>query len=270
MLRKSTSAATIVIGLAGLIGVGAVAAVAARTAASPLELVFHARHEPVPGNVDFPLGVRHTGTFTSEAPFCGSGTAVDLRHLAGGTAAIRRYTCDDGSGSLTLSIANLPYEHTAPFAAGWTIMNGTGRYEGLRGKGTYKGEILGGTPADPLTIVFRTTSQGFADADAVAPTIAIPTAKATKLHRPAGAYLIQLVLSLKDDIDGNPVAYTLRTTGGGLELSNRTGQTVSGSASITLRIRPASKRVRSVRLQLTATDPVGNETTSARTLKLPR
>ena len=53
--------------------------------------------------------------------------------------------------------------------------------------------------------------QGFADfADAVAPSLAFTSASATKLRRPARAYSIHVALSLRDDVEGNTVAYRLR------------------------------------------------------------
>ncbi len=280
--RPFSWVALVGVGLAGVVAVSAATALAARSAASPFELVFQGRHEPWSADCDLndPMCQtewRHVGTFTSGAPFCESGTAVDLepprwRGRLGGPSfadVVRRYTCTDGSGSLTLKIANLQAEHGGGEGE-WTIVEGSGRHTGLRGKGSYSGELLGGYPEDDATIVFRTTSQGFADADAVAPSVAFTSSSATKLRRPAGAYSIQIALSLRDDVEGNTVAYRLLVTERRRYLTRKVGSTASGSVSTTFRVFPSSKRVRSVQLRLSGSDPVGNEVSLARSLKLPR
>ncbi len=280
--RPFSWVALVGVGLAGVVAVSAATALAARSAASPFELVFQGRHEPWSADCDLndpmcQIELRHVGTFTSGAPLCESGTAVDLeppqwRGRAGSPPiadVVRRYTCTDGSGSLTLKIANLQAEHGRG-GGEWTIVEGSGRYAGLRGKGTYSGELLGGGPESDATIVFRTTSQGFADWDAVAPSVAFTSASATKLRRLPGAYLIRVALSLRDDVEGNPVAYKLKVTERRIELASREGTTASGSVSTTLRVEPLSKRLRSVNLHLRALDPVGNEQLLVRSLKLPR
>jgi hypothetical protein len=103
----------------------------------------------------------------------------------------------------------------------------------------------------------------------VAPSIAIPTATATKLRRPSGAYALKLVVALRDDVEGNPVSYTLRVTAGGVELARKFGTATSTTLPLHLRVRP-SARVKAVRLLLSAADPVGNEATFSRSLRLPR
>jgi len=270
--RASRWATALAVGLAGLIGVGAVAAVAARSAASPFELVFRGKHEPMPTSDKYPLGLRNTGTFTSSAPFCSSGTAVDL-DLVGpdsGNRAIRLYTCADGSGSLTIWVETPLLEHGSAADGGWHIVAGTGRYLDLRGKGTYRGEFVSGDPNIAESVVFRSTMRGFADADAIAPTVVVSSAKVTKLQRPAGAYSIRLALSIRDNVEGNAVAYTVTATSGGASLANRFGTTASGTVSMTLRVRPPSTRARTIVLRIRATDPVGNEGSVSRAVKLPR
>jgi hypothetical protein len=269
MHRKRLSWVALVgIGLAGVVAVSAATALAARSTASPLEIVFHARQEPVPG----PLAtVRHFGTFTSGAPFCESGTAEDAGWIRNrtntDTSALRDYVCGDGSGSLTLWITSLQAEHAPGAGSEWRIEQGFGRYEGLRGKGTSSEELLGGNPEDPATI----TSKGFAGgADATAPSLAFTSAIPTKLRRSAGAYSIRVAFSLRDDVEGPPVAYKLGVTEGRRVLASTTGSTASGSVSTTLRVHPSSKRVRSVDLRLHGSDWIGNEVSIARSLKLPR
>ena len=94
----------------------------------------------------------------------------------------------------------------------WTIVEGSGRYAGLRGKGTYSVEnCWSGVPG--LCVTDRDSDdsrRGSPTADAVAPSLAITSASATKLRRPAGAYSIHVAFSLRDDVEGNTVAYMLR------------------------------------------------------------
>jgi hypothetical protein len=268
MQRRSFSWAALVgIGLAGAVAVSAATALAARSAASPFELVVQGRA------VDVILD----GTFTSSAPFCESGTAAHAPH----SGEYRElYTCSDGSGSLT-------FRFMPP--GDWTIVEGSGRYASLRGKGRYSVENLG--VEEGATWEFRAKLQGLVDwgadpdqpedgdtvaptnADTVAPTIAIASARAAKLRRPAGAYSIKVALALRDDVEGNTVAYMLRVTQTRahrlIVLASKEGETASGSVSTTLRVVPG-KRARSVQLLLTGSDPVGNEVSIVRSLELPR
>jgi hypothetical protein len=272
--------ALVAIGLASVVAVSAATALAARSTASSFELVFQGRHGP-PLDGEFGLGPWPTyGTFTSGTPFCASGTAEgEVWFGRPGAAGARRYTCADGSGSLTLSISRLDAEYATGASGEWAIVDGSGSYEDLRGKGTYTGELLGGNPADFSTpIVFRTIARGLADADPTPPSLAITSASATKLRRPAGAYSIHVTFSLRDDVEGNPVAYSLSAKSGPrnpgnrrlFELASKEGSTAFGTVSTKLRVFPSSKRVRSVQLQLSASDPNGNEVSITRRLKLPR
>ena len=110
--------------------------------------------------------------------------------------------------------------------------------------------------------------KGFADNDAVAPAIAISEAKVTKL-RPAGAYSIRLAVSIRDNVEGNEVAYSVTATSGGATPANTVGSTASGRVSMTLRVHPRST-ARTVALRIRTTDPVGNESSLSRSVKLPR
>ena len=143
---------------------------------------------------------------------------------------------------------------------------------------TREEELLDGDPPSDLVVPFRSTYQGFAAADAVAPSLAFTGASAKKLLRAAGFYSIRVTLSLRDDVEGNAVAYRLGVKEGPehprdrrlLLLDSKEGSTASGSVSTTLRVFPSSKRVRTVQLLLSGSDPVGNEVSITRTLKLPR
>jgi hypothetical protein len=77
-------------------------------------------------------------------------------------------------------------------------------------------------------------------------------------------------LSLRDDAEGNAVAYKLKVTQGRIEIASKEGTTASGSASVSLRVEPFRKGVRSVGLHLRAWDPIGNEQLVSRSLQLPR
>jgi hypothetical protein len=270
------------IALAGVVAASTVAASAARSTASPFELVFTGSYEPFPECAALPSSDPDlmcfdmqpaTGTFTSGAPFCGSGTAETAEPSGPFVHLIRRYTCADGSGSVTVRISRLDAEFTTGSSGEWEITEGSGQYEGLHGKGTYSGELLGGNPADlRAPITFRTRALGFAAVDTAQPSIAITSASATKLRRPAGAYLIRVAFSLRDDVEGLPVVYELKVTEGRryLYLNGTMGETASGSVSTTLRIWPSSKRMRSVNLHVRATDWIGNEQLVVHSLKLPR
>ncbi len=129
------------IGLAGVVAVSAATALAARSAASPFELVFQGRWEANwEGDPSYGLPVVLVGTFTSGAPFCESGTADDPTWSR--DPVRRRYTCSDGSGSLTLGMTNPLAAYNGIGQGEWTIVEGSGRYAGLRGKGSYTGEVL--------------------------------------------------------------------------------------------------------------------------------
>ena len=146
-----------------------------------------------------------------------------------------------------------------PPGVGWKIVEGSGRYASLRGRG-YAAERHSAVRAGPGVADLGRTLLGLVDwgaepdqpedgdtvaptnADTVAPTIAIASARAVKLRRPAGAYSIKVALALRDDVEGNPVAYMLRVTQtrahGLIVLASKEGTTASGSVSTTLRVVP--------------------------------
>ena len=80
-------------------------------------------------------------------------------------------------------------------------VEGSGRYAGLRGTGSYLSEQLSQNPAS----VYRTTVRGFADYDSVPPSVAFASASATTLNRVHGAYRSGSLL--RDDGEANIVAY---------------------------------------------------------------
>jgi hypothetical protein len=247
--------AVLALGLAGLTGAGAATAHTAGTAASAFELTLEGKLAETRGELT------SQGTFRSRAPFCATGTFVDEGpdRPEGGK---RQFTCDDGTGTLTVSIAR--WEYYGPrFTTTWQVLDGSGNYANLRGRGSLRGEML----SHEGFAIWRSTLRGPADRDAVAPRSAISRAKVTKL-RPAGVYSIKLRLGLRDNVKGHPVSYRLRVTADGTELARKFGTTTNPTLPVRLRIHaPLAK---AVRLQVTAEDPVGNASSLSRLLKLPR
>jgi hypothetical protein len=251
--------------LIGLLGVSGVFAVAARAASSPFELVFDGRHEPDPAS---PRGFWHAGPFRASGAFCSSGEGLTLRVTGDSPTnaeATRLLTCADGSGSATALVVPIDAEHGG--SGLWRIVSGTGQYANLRGRGTFASVLVGGDPSDHGSIVFRSTWAGVADLDDEAPAVSISRASAAKLRRPKGWYRVGIAFSA-NDTPGSVVRYRITIKGGGSTVGGRAGETASGTASVALRVRPR-KGLRRVGLQITASDPLGNERTIARSLKLP-
>ncbi len=225
----------------------------------------------MPSSDAFPFGWRHTGTFTASAPFCSSGTAVDLAvDLLNGDDDVRLYTCGDGSGSLTVA-HEMFEEHKAPWTNTWRIIGGTGKYRDLRGKGSYQGEFLSGDPEFTLSVTYRSTLRGLVDFDSVAPTITIASAKVTRLKRPASTYAVRLALLVRDNKAGNKVTYAVAVVPDGEEIpaAAKSGSTTASKLQMTFRVR-LGRSVRAVVLRLRSADDIGNLRETSRRLKLPR
>jgi hypothetical protein len=264
-----TRASALVLALAGLIVVGAATVVAAPAHGAPsaFELTIDGRDTfRFDDEVAF---FRRHGTFKSKAPFCATGALEQL----GPPLGTRRwlFECDDGSGSVTLSTLGW-YEGAGLWSSGWHIVEGSGSYVGLQGRGSMQGGVLdSGETSSPWSRweTWRSSFQGVVDRDTVAPAIAFSRAKAEKLPRSAGSYTLRLGIGLRDDVSDNTVSYTVRvTTPRGIELARRIGTTTAGGFSLTLLIRPPAG-TRTVRLALTGVDPVGNATSVRRLLRLP-
>jgi hypothetical protein len=256
---------SLVIALVGLLGVSAVFAVAARAASSSFELVFDGRHEP---DAASPMGFWHVGPYRASGAFCSSGNGFTLGVTGNSPAtaeATRLLTCGDGTGSATALVVSIDAEHSG--SGSWRIVSGTGQYAKLRGRGTFASVRVGGDPSDHGSIVFRSTWTGVADLDDEAPAISVSRASAAKLRRPKGSYRVGIAFSA-NDTPGNVVRYRITIRGGGSTVGGRAGETASGTASVALRVRPR-KGLRRIGLQITASDPLGNERTIARSLKLP-
>jgi len=250
--------------VAVLLSIAALVTGIGRASPSSLELVMNGFHSAAGPPEKFSFGFRHEGPFTASAPFCSSGYAVDLELLSG--TALRQITCADGSAGITVRKyvlqANAQFTHEE---GTWTIVEGTGAYLTLRGKGTYVSDFVSGNPADHITTTFRETWRGVIDFDVTPPEVSISRASAKRLRRPKGAYSIRIAFSARDGNEGNAVSYVISVKGYPVY---RSGTTTSGTVSTTLRVRP-SARVRRLRLVVVASDPVGNQTRVARQLRLP-
>ena len=248
------------------LGTAFVPAASARVPASGFELSL----EGTATWVDGPFGVVITsqGTFTSRAPDCATGTFVDVENALNPRLE-RHFTCDDGTGRLTVLVVPEPlYGNTPQWNSTWWVQEGSGSYAGLRGGGSMRGELLGGGgPFAPPGLV--TTWRSSLQLDTVAPTIDFASATVTRLRRTAGAYALKLRIGLRDDVVDNPVSYTLRVSADGVEVARRVGTARTEAVSMTLRIRPGAG-VRIVRLRLTAEDLVGNAASVGRALRLRR
>jgi hypothetical protein len=254
---------TIVAIAASLALAGTAASSGARASARSLELTLIGWHEPDPNAGS---GFSHVGTFTAPGGvLCPSGRMTTTEVTM--ARAVELLTCDDGSGTASALVFSPQNEHGG--SSSWQIVGGTGTYERIRGHGSYTSVPTGGDPSNEVTITFRSTWSGIADLDDEPPEIGIAQARAVKLPGRARAYSLRLGLTLRDDVAGNPVSYTLRVTAGGLELARRFGTASTPSVPLTLRITPRA-RVKVVRLQLAAEDPVGNGRSLSRSLRLPK
>ena len=274
-MNRSFVVAVAVIAAIALSSSGATA-LGAPTAASPFELTLE-------GQLDNAFEMH--GTFAAQAPFCNSGTFVALTAHVDAYFLGEKYrlTCADGSGSLVIGspaewLTDDPFL-PPPGTTTWKILEGTGSYVGLRGKGLVHSEVTWSpcspiAPGDPLPDVlmtWRSTLEGVAAEDAIAPAIGFSSVEVTKLPRPAGAYSLALAIDLRDEVEGNPVSYTLRVTPttSARELASDAGTTLAGSVSLTMRT-PRLFGLRTILVRLTASDEVGNESSTSQVVQLPR
>jgi hypothetical protein len=256
-------------GVATVMTMGALVTGVARAAPSSFELLIDGFRSPAAPPEKFFASFRNEGPFTASAVFCSSGYAIDLEWLGplGAVHGLRQFSCSDGMGSVTARQRVLRTDLTTYLEGDWRIVDGTGRYATLRGKGTFA-TALGGDPIDPTTRTFRETWRGLVDFDAVPPTVAISRAKAERLRRPTGSYSIGIAFTARDAGEGSAVSYRITVGSGAAVLVARSGETTSGTASATFRVRP-KKNVKSLRLVIVASDPLGNERTVTRSVKLP-
>jgi hypothetical protein len=256
--NRSVLATCALVALIAMSAVGVVTSAAGTAAPSSFELVLEGRYDET---------LSPEGEFTASGPFCSSGRMTTLQRTVVESSP-RLLTCGDGSGSIIALVR--PGVEQPGGAGSWKITSGTGDYAKLRGQGTFASHQTDPGSLDHGWFSFRSMWTGMAYVDDLAPAIDISRATAAKLRRPAGAYTLKLALALRDDVEDNPVRYTVIVKGGGLELARKVGSTASGTVSLTTRVRPNSTRVRTIRLQLTASDPVGNESSISRVVRLPR
>jgi len=236
----------------------ALGAAGAAAAPTSITLTFDGVHAT---DSSLPAGITHKGRFTATPPLCAAGAAQDVQDVVlEPLTVLRKYTCDDGSGTFTALLPTARNEHSG--SGGWKIVAGTGRYETLRGIGTYKGTLVSGDPNDFPTIVFQTTWQGIADFDAVAPTLTT-TARSKKLRRPPRTFTIRTVINGHEP----NIKYSVDIRSGRSYLALNTGTANSGNIMVKSTIR-APRRARVVRVIVTVADVVGNESKRTLTVKL--
>jgi hypothetical protein len=246
---RMRTASAVVIAVVAFLSTGGAGA-----APASFQLVFDGKHN----------GLLHEGTFTTSSSFCHSGTAADVSVEEQTRTALRRFSCDTGSG-FTAKVRPLPAEHGG--SGSWQIVAGTGPLADLRGKGTFTSVLLTGDPNDPPSITFRSTWKGVADFDTAPPTIGLRHWSAKKLKRPKGVYRVKLALSLADN-GGAPVSYLLQLAASS-SINFTQGRATTGSVTRSLRIKLGT-HTRRVRLTIEATDAVGNQSSFAKTLRLKR
>jgi hypothetical protein len=242
---------------------GALVTGSGRASPSAFELVmndgFHTLAEPADR---FTLGFRHEGPFTSSAPFCASGYAVDVTLVP--PIEERQFTCGDGSGTITARKTIVQADALFTHEEGtWSIVEGTGHYTILRGRGTSVLDTVSGDPVQHLTTRYNERWSGVIDFDATRPVLSISQASGRRLTRPAGAYNIRIAFTSRDQ---SSVSYDLTLSGSGVFV-HRAGPAASGKVSMAFRVRPR-KSARTLRLTLSVQDPVGNETKTVRRLRL--
>jgi hypothetical protein len=247
---------------------GALVSLAGGAGAAPRQfsLTFTGNHV---ADASFPAGLHHEGRFTASAPFCSAGSAVDTRHVQDPPLWVERtHTCDDGSGSIIVSMPNVTGEHDGG-SGSWQTIRGTGKYENLRGSGTYIGQRLSGDPADFLSITYRTTWKGLVDFDAAPPALTV-TATAIKLKLPKRTYSRRVALAIRNEDPGALVTYLLIVQARSQYVSggSRQGSTTAGRATFALRITPP-RAARAVQISVRAADRIGNESTTTRSVRLP-
>jgi hypothetical protein len=227
----------------------------------------------------FPLGYRYEGRFSASAPFCSTGTSVDLEYRASGNVIVelRRFTCSDGSGSITarMAICGWGDDHVPSWSEGsWRIVEGTGPYRELRGVGMWMSSPAAGAvgPSGTTERDRRWSNdlqawEGQVAFDDEAPAVAFSEVGVSRVHGAPREYLVHVELSLRDQVPTTPVSFFV-TARGRYVLAGKSDTTSSGKASIDLRVRPG--RARALRLRIDAWDPVGNEAATGRALRLPR
>jgi hypothetical protein len=117
---------------------------------------------------------------------CASGLAVDREHrvTARWITTLRRFTCGDGSDSITARKWLLGMDEASGYEEGfWKIVEGSGRYETLRGIGNYVSVHCGTGDLEGATFE---TWDGVADFDDSPPLLAVSSLRVSKPLEPTG------------------------------------------------------------------------------------
>jgi len=244
--------------LAGVVAVFAFVPLSASAAPTSFQLVFDGHHVVAP---QFPGGLAHVGTFTTDDTLCASGHAEDIavREIGMDTfEATRLFTCDGSGATFTAIIRPMNSECIGSLGV-WRIVSGTGPLADLRGKGSFTSVVTGGNPDDPVTVTFRATWAGAVDLDATPPKLAVTRHAVAKLRR--GRYRLNLTLALGDN-GGGPVAYSLTLIDPTTHKAvvRKSGTTGAASKHWTWVLKPRP-RTRALRLEVRASDAVGNQAT---------
>ena len=244
MVRTPMSRLDVRVALATVIALVGLAGLPGAAGGAPRNVVLTLRIESGSGNV-------RLGTFTATPPFCAAGS-FERRLTSGRYEATN--TCADGSGTIVIQ----PGASVAGTST-LSIIGGTGNYADLRGRGSCAHD------ARELTLEH---CQALVDHDAVGPEARDLAVKVT-LQKPKKSRRYSLRVSFKpvDNLAENSVRYELMVDAG-LQRIRRSGATTR-PVGFTLALR-ATKNVRSLRLTLTMTDPVGNESSVSRAIRLPR
>ena len=200
------------------------------------------------------------GTFAASShDFCASGTWRDaLGQRNGNQVRVERtHVCDDGTGTVVFLYTGITENLSG--VGTWRIVSGTGRYVGLRGRGTtsnvHSYDPVSGSGA------FVNTWRGVMDFDTVAPTAQIGRPQVRRIPARRLARVAIRVL-LADNVATNLVGYeaTLYVPGRGV-LASRAGVR-RGAVALSFIVRlPA---VRRAVVEVVARDPVGNTRTVRR------
>jgi hypothetical protein len=226
------------------------------TVPATFHLVFDGRHN---------AGFLHEGTFVTGATWCASGSAVDESVTPSTDTAVRQFSCA-GGGAFTAEVQPLPAEHGG--SGTWQIVAGTGPLADLRGKGTFTSVRVSGSSDDPATLTFRSTWDGVADFDATPPTVGI-AGSAHVLNRTQRIYRLRVVLSLTDASTG-PIAYVLEVVDPrkpSASLIYKLGKATAATVTSSFRLK-VSKGAKALQLRLDGTDALGNDASTAKTVRL--
>jgi len=238
--------------------VNAVGAAGAGAGPTTVTLTFDGTHV---ANSSLRSGLRHEGRFTAAPPLCAHGTAVDVEDVEDAPLSVmRKYTCDDGTGTFTAFLPAVAAEHGGNGT--WKIVAGTDRYATLRGQGTYTGHLVSGSLDNFLTVVYRATWQGVVDFDAVAPSVTA-TARAKKLRRPTRTYAVPTIV----DAHEPGFTYSVDIRAGKRYLALKSGTSSSTAITVTQHVR-APRGTRAISVLVTVADAVGNESSTTLIVKL--